>query len=70
MVSFVFYYGLYIIRPQSVEKADGCLLTKCLFLLQFQMFHRRSETRFICKWFCRIVMLTTLSCINRLILIM
>ena len=70
MVSFVFYYGLPIIRLQSVDKADACLLTEFLLLLRFQMFHRRSEIRFMCKWFCRIVMLTKLSCINRLIPIM
>lgn len=57
---FYFYYG---------EKAATCLLTTFLFLLWFQMFHGRPEIRFMCKWFCRIVMLRKMSCMNRLIMI-
>lgn len=67
-ISLGFYYGLPIIRLQSVEKTDVYLFTNFLFLW-FQISHRKSKLKFMCKCFYRIVMLSKFSCIVILILI-
>lgn len=66
-ISLGFYYGVPIVRLQSV-KTDVYLFTNFLFLW-FQISHRKSKLKFMCKCIYRIVMLSKFSCIIILILI-